>query len=217
MTNVEIPDESVNSGSNMKFFTKKESLITMLILALIALVSIPNFKVALRRERDANRKADIGNILKGLSTYYKDFGFYPPSSPDGRIIACKKEGINELTKLTVKEKDLETKLKDLFAPCDWGKDSLRDVFDKTYPAYIGTLPADPDTNKGVRYMYFSDTQHIQLYASLEGSDEAEYSEAIVGRNLSCGTQICNFGRASGTVPLDKSIEEYNQEQLNKGK
>lgn len=215
MGSAERPVQSVCLGNNMKFFTKREGIITIIILLLISIVSFQNFKVALRRERDATRKADVGNLLNSLGRYYDDFGFYPPSTPDGRIIACKKDGVEKPDKITLTEKDLETKLKSIFAPCDWGKDSLRDVFDDTYPAYIGTLPADPDTDKGVRYMYFSDTQHIQIYVSLEGVDEAEYSPAVVQRNLNCGNRICNFGRASGSVPVDRSLEQYNKEQLNK--
>lgn len=201
----------------MKFFTRREAVITIIILLLIGVVSFGNFKVALRRERDATRKADMGTLLNALGSYYQDFGFYPPSTEDGRIIACKKEGVTKPADLLIKETDLETKLKEIFAPCDWGKDSLRDVFDTNYPAYIKTLPADPDAAKGARYIYISDTQHFQIYTSLEGTDEAEYNPVVFKRDLSCGIRICNFGRASGSVPVDRSLEQYVQEQLNKGK
>lgn len=200
----------------MKFFTRREAVITILILLLISIISYGNFKIALRRERDATRKADLGNLINELGTYYQDFGFYPPSTEDGRIIACKKEGVEKPKDLLIKETDLETQLKNIFAPCDWGKDSLRDVFDTTYPAYIKTLPADPDRQMGAKYVYISDTQHFQIYTALEGKDEDEYSPAVIKRDLSCGIRTCNFGRASGSVPVDRSLEQYVKEQLNKG-
>ena len=49
---------------------------------------------------------------------------------------------------------------------------------------------------------------------LEGKgNEIGFDEAIIGRNLPCGEEICNFGRAFSVTPLDKSIQEYENELL----
>ena len=69
--------------------------------------------------------------------------------------------------------------------CEWGKDSFEG---------ISTLPRDPRYEDGSNYLYFSDTEKYQIYISLEGKDEAEYTQRIVDKNLQCGSQICNYGR-----------------------
>jgi len=84
----------------------------------------------------------------------------------------------------------------------WGKDS----FDK----YMHILPADPHTAKGVRYMYFSDSGRYQIFASMEGKDEAEIDQKIIDRGLMCGSRVCNVGRFYG-CDTAKSIEECERE------
>lgn len=200
----------------MRPFSKNELIATSIILILIALVSFRNFQISLRRARDAQRKADIGSISNGIHKYSEDFGFFPPSSEDGRIIACKRD-----EKISLEDVDenlpLEEKLKIVFRPCNWGEDPLRDATDLEYPAYIDKLPVDPNFDEGRTYRYISNLKRFQLYASLEGEDEAEYDVEIVERGLSCGEYICNFGRSSGATPLDKSIEEYENELRQKEK
>jgi len=36
-------------------------------------------------------------------------------------------------------------------------------------------------------------------------------QKIVKRNISCGVKVCNYGRSYSTTPLDKSLEEYENE------
>jgi len=191
----------------MRFFTKKESFWLLTILILIVAASLYNFRLSLRRARDAQRKADLGQIYNALGAYQSDFGFYPPAL-DGQIVACKKPGV-EVSKIDKEEVDLM----DIFRPCQWGQDAFRDVFDPNYPPYLEVLPADPHQKQGASYSYFSNGSRFQLYASLEGEDEEEFQGVIAERNLACGVRICNFGRASGITPLDKSIEEYENELL----
>lgn len=199
----------VNLGNEMKFFTKKETFWLAVILFLVVSASLYNFRLALRRARDAQRKADLGQIYNALGDYQTDFGFYPPSL-DGKIVACEKPGV-DISKIDKKE----VNLMDIFQPCEWGQDGLRDVFDPSYPVYLKVLPVDPHKTEGVSYVYFSSGSHFQLYASLEGEDEEEFQSVIAERNLACGVRVCNFGRASGVMPLDKSIEEYENESLQK--
>lgn len=154
---------------------------------------------------DAQRKNDIGTIANGIAKYGDDFARFPLSSSDGKILACRpKVSESKKADMTVE-----------FEPCEWGKDALEDALDPSYPNYIDTLPADPHTVQGASYLYLSNGKRFQIYAHLEGVDEAEYDIKIVAKGLTCGNQICNFGRAWGDTPLDKSIEEYENELMEK--
>jgi type II secretory pathway pseudopilin PulG len=198
----------------MKFFSKKETGWILVILVLIASASLYNFRISLRRARDAQRKADLGEIANAIGAFQNDFGFYPPSL-DGKIVACKKDGVDNYAeyKDSLLTKDNEIDLFEIYAPCEWGNDSLSDVFDPEYPPYIDTLPMDPQGSAGAHYTYISNKNRFQLYTGLEGKDEDDMQSVIAERNISCGTHICDFGRASGATPLEKSIEEYENELL----
>ncbi len=188
----------------MKFFTKKELLSVLLIFSGIILISLNNFRISLRRARDVQRKNDLRIVADGLVKYASDFASFPVSQ-EGKIVACR----GPETKI-----DKKGNISGLVF-CEWGKDSLRDIFDPDYPAYIEVLPKDPLSEKGYQYLYFSDGERFQIYASLEGTDEAEYDSKIVARNLKCGVGICNFGLSYGSVPLDKSLEEYKNELMDR--
>ena len=89
-----------------------------------------------------------------------------------------------------------------------------------YPPSLLSLlnvPKDPSTPNGRSYLYLTDGKFFQLYASLEGSGESEYSQKVYNLNLKCGKFVCNFGRGSGGIPLDKSIQEYENEIYAKSK
>lgn len=82
-------------------------------------------------------------------------------------------------------------------------------------AKIGRIPEDPGTVSGYSYFYRTDGKYYQLYTSLEGKDDEDlYNPVIENLKLMCGKFICNYGRAPGNVPLDKSIEEYENEIKN---
>lgn len=191
----------------MKFFTKEETKAVGAILLLIAVVSFSNFRVSLRRARDAQRKADIGSIYSSLNEFQSDFGSFPLSK-DGKIAFClpvaKKEQIDEI-KRSISISDFD------YSVCEWGKDAIKDLSDTTYPAYLAVIPRDPHYSKGVAYYYLSNGNRYQIYGALESKDEDEYDEAIVKRNLPCGDLICNFGKAYSQTRLDISIEEYENE------
>jgi hypothetical protein len=195
-------EERPNFDDKMKKFTKSEVRAVGVILLGIFVLSFFNFRVSLRRARDSQRKSDIGSIYEALNNYFQDFGQFPLSSADGKIIACKgpETKLDPLTGVVIN-----------LVPCGWGQDALRDVMDLEYPEYLKALPADIHAKKGATYLYLSTGSRYQLYAALEGKTEAEYDVKIVARNLKCGLRICNFGKASGNTPLDKSIEEYENE------
>jgi len=186
--------------TQMKFFTKTELKAILVIFGFLVVISAPNFVVSLRRARDAQRKADIGSLYEALNKYQADFGTFPLAL-DGKVAACAPVKISKsFPRDTV-----------IFSVCNWGKDSLRDLGDESYPPYLKIIPADPRTGQGFAYYYLSNGNRYQIYGSLEGKDEAEYDPKIVARNLPCGTKICNFGKAYSRTPLDKSIEEYENE------
>lgn len=195
----------------MKSFNKEESIAIFIILLLISVISFRNFQLALRRSRDSDRKQDLSRVSEALRFYQDDFGFFPPSDEEGRIVACNKDGSPVEIELESDETGLEEQLLEVFEPCEWGSDSLRDENDLDYPAYMAGLPKDPQWEKGMKYIYRSNTRHFQIYASLEGEGEDEYNPDIVEFGVGCGERICNFGKSSGAIPLDKTLEEYENE------
>lgn len=191
----------------MKLFTRNEWIAVLIILGAISVAAFFNFKASLARARDSQRMADLQSLVDALARYNSDFGFYPAASPDGRIIACKKAGAKVFKGM---------KLADFLAslaPCDWGRDGLADITDASYPAYLKVLPADPKSALGFAPRYISDGRLFQIYTALELTDADEYKSSIVARNLACGVNVCNAGRSYGVTPLDKSLQEYENELL----
>jgi type II secretory pathway pseudopilin PulG len=203
----------------MKFFTKQESIVVSLILTFIVSLTLLNLRISLRRARDVQRRVDLGTLYNALNDYQRDFGFYPPSNDDGRIVACKADNFDEVVEKLKNSSELDL---DLYftglRPCDWGKDSFSDILGENQDDYISLLPRDPQATKGFRYYYISNLRRFQVYAYLEGeTTEVGYSSDIVIRNIDCGSSVCNFGRASGSTALDKSLQEYENELIEKGK
>ena len=194
----------------MRPFSKQEILAVSIIFLVIVGISLRNFGIAKRLGRDAQRKSDVGSITNGLNKYNDDFGVYPQASDDGKIIACRGEEIEQL----VEDQPVNSFS---LAPCEWGKDALEDVNDPNFPPYIKTLPTDPKSREGFSYTYLSNGKRFQIFAALEGRGEAEYDPVIEARGIICGAGVCNFGRSSGKTPLDKSIQEYENELLEESK
>jgi len=186
----------------MKIFSKEESLAVVAILLALIIISVPNFQVSLRRARDAQRKNDIGILANSLGLFANNFGSFPLSTSNGEIMAC-----------NPRFSQVGKQVKVDFDPCEWGKNALKDPFGKILPPYIANLPFEPKAEDGLNYFYISNGKYFQIYAHLEGKDEAENDPKIARRNIPCGSAICNFGRSSGDTPLDKSLEEYENELL----
>lgn len=175
----------------------------VIIFTVLIAVSIPNFIISLRRARDQTRRDDMGSLQTFLGEYVRDVESFPPASSDGRVSSCVKSG-------TKPAQDNKGNWIIDYIPCNWGEDPLKNPI--TDKIYISLLPRDPDYQKGAAYLYFSDGKRYQIYAAMEGMDEAEIDPIIVARNLSCGNRTCNIGRAVG-VPINMSIEEYNKSLL----
>jgi type II secretory pathway pseudopilin PulG len=201
----------------MKFFSKQETIAIVTILLFIAILSLYNFSLALRRARDAQRKVDMGTLYNALNSYQQDYGFYPPSSDGGKIKACK--GDNFSAVIADLKRDDELDLEKYFSglrECEWGVDSFVDVLDEDNRLYINTLPRDPKAENNYSYFYISNNRRFQVYAYLEGeSAEVGYDSNILRRSIDCGDVVCNFGRANGSTPLEKSLQEYENELMEK--
>lgn len=184
----------------MKFFSKKELKIIGSILFIISFISFFNFRISIRRARDNQRKNDLGVLQSSLEKYNHMVGVFPLSSEDGKILACRGDDtyFDQKLKVWVNVK-----------ACVWGKDVLRD-FSET-EILMNPIPTDPKNEEGMSFLYISNGTRYQVFAHLEGKDEAEYDTKIEQRGLMCGNEVCNYGRTYGSTPLDKSLEEYENE------
>jgi len=192
--------------NNMNFFSKKEIKMISSILFFIFIISFFNFRISIRRARDNQRKNDLGTLQSALEKFNNLTGTFPLSSEDGKIVACKGHDTyfdkEKLTWVNVK-------------PCDWGKDVLQDYSDSESPILMNPIPIDPKNLEGISFLYFSNGKRYQLYSYLEDQDDVEVNLPIKSRNLNCGNVVCNYGRAFSNTPLDKSLEEYENELIEK--
>ena len=199
----------------MKSFTRSEIYGVGIILLVIASLTAYNLRISLRRSRDSQRKADINAMSDALGKYQADFGFFPPSTEDGKILACKGENFEDVPDNLPEDEKRAFFFKTLKG-CSWGDDALKDVNDENYEPYLKSIPKDPKADEGLTYFYISNLNRYQIYAYLEGGDsEIGFREGIVKRDLPCGSKICNFGKAYSETPLEKSIEEYENETSEK--
>ena len=195
----------------MKPFSKNETISLAFILIILFSVTLFNIRIAERRSRDAQRRADLGAIYEALEKFHSDFGFFP-SSDNGKIKACRGENYQEvLDELAELEQfDLNLYISGLRG-CEWGRDALSDPTGETDTPYLVTIPIDPKSANGITYLYLANSSRFQIYTYLEGgNEEIGYSEPVIKRNLSCGKVVCNSGRAYSETPLDISIDEYEQ-------
>lgn len=160
----------------MNKFTKKETFSILFILFCLFVVVGYNMSISLRRGRDSVRKDDLSSLQKSLDTFYQKYRVYPHSSEKGEIIGCFNEKPIQDPKTGV--------LKNVVV-CKWGESRFENA---------NFMPRDPKYKEGRSYIYKSNGKSYELYISLEGEDEAEYTESIVRMNLQCGTKICNYGR-----------------------
>lgn len=184
----------------MEKFTKPDFKAVVIIFLILIAISIPNFALSIVRARDQVRRDDLGAFENGLGDYFIDFGVFPLSTPDGKIIACKRP--DEVPTPNPKGGYMVNLI-----PCEFGKDKLVDFTPQSNKIYMPTIPQDPNKNKGASYAYFSNGARYQIYVSQEGKDQIEYNKKIIARNLKCGNKICNTGR-SYKVPIDMSINDY---------
>ncbi|KKQ75395.1 MAG: hypothetical protein US96_C0012G0024 [Candidatus Woesebacteria bacterium GW2011_GWB1_38_5b] len=172
-------------------FSKKEFRAVVIILLILSTAVFLNMQTALRRARDAQRKADIRNIYNALVAFQSENGHFP-FSENGQIIGCGEE--------------TDEKGNPIFHACEWGWEGLAD---------LNRVPGDPLHHSGYRYNYISNGRRYQIFASLESDEEPEYDLKVKARNLACGEKICNFGLGYSNAPLDRTLEQYEAEERKK--
>jgi hypothetical protein len=205
---------STMAMKKFKFFSKSESLGILLILVFIFLISLYNFNLSLRRARDVQRRDDLTALAQGLEKFYNDFGVYPPATSEGKIVACPAPGVTQedLKKIIGNRPEINRiKIFPKLAGCEWGASVLTDPSDPSITPYLSVIPKDSHASEGASYKYFSTGKHFQIYGAYEGNNMPEHSRAILTNKITCGINICNFGKASRGTPLDKSLEEYENE------
>lgn len=138
-------------------FTLVELLIVLAILAMLATIGFGQYSTSQTKARDAQRKADVGNIARALEMYYNDFGVFPEDDGGGLISVDKDgDGTND---------DLE-----------WGES-----FETDEAIYMKELPKDPHADNGSEWDYCYDAADDQssyhLYAVLENEDDSDYVDS----------------------------------------
>lgn len=169
-----------------KGFTLIELMVVMVLLAILVVAGIGSFTSSQKKGRDTKKKNDLQQVTLALEAYYSDFGRYPASDSQGRILGCVPSGTGA---------------------CDWG-----DIFqaDTDGSIYMAALPYETDVKR--TYVYSADgsgTQY-QLYARLENTLDGDIpknasDEARVFLDLDCGTTsplYCNYGVSSANITVE---------------
>ncbi len=162
----------------MKKFTKTETKNLIIIFLILFVITEYNLLISLRRGRDDVRKNDISAIENSLDTYLQKYKSYPLSTADGKIIGCFESS---------PQIDEKSGSPTNAVVCDWGKSKFEGE---------NFMPQDPSFEKGASYYYVSDGREFDIFISLEGKDEAEYTQVIADKRLQCGTRICNYSKGN---------------------
>ncbi len=182
-------------------FSKKELVSLAVIFTVLIAVFTPNLFASLRRARDQVRRDDLGVMIRYLDEYFAELGVFPPSSDIGEIMDCLKPGDSPY-------QDSKGNWIIDPIPCVWGKDTFANLI--TGKTYISILPRDPRWEDGRTYFYLSNGSSYQIFASLEGKNEPEYSDNVIQMGIKCGSVVCNMGR-SYSCDIPKSLEECEKE------
>lgn len=69
-----------------KGFTLIELMVVVVILGILSTIGLSTFKNSQIRSRDAKRKSNLSSVQRAVEMYYNDYGAYPSSSADGKIV-----------------------------------------------------------------------------------------------------------------------------------
>ena len=156
-------------------FTLIELLIVIIIMGILATIGITAFANAQKKGRDSKRKTDIAQIQRALEAYINDYGTYPKSDTEGRILGC---GSGE-------------------EACVWGS-AFANTSNGT--VYLASLPKD--TKGGYAYE-FIEPNGYRIYSRLENTNDIEVVKQADGSagqyEETCGTTYCNYVVTSDTV------------------
>ena len=179
-----------------------EIIVFLSTIGFIVVLTLLNFSASAMRERNENRSKNLDSIVEAMKKFHKTYGFYPKSSPDHKIIAC----AGEKTLIRRGTQDFINPV-----PCEWETDQFsEDITDPGLAPLLTIIPTDPDSANGVRYHYISDGKNYQIYAAYEGKPKLDFNEKVRKLGLTCGTKICNGGKAnSEEISLDQPIDTSN--------
>jgi len=77
-------------------FTLIELLIVVAIIAILALIAVPNFLEAQTRSKVARMESDMRMLATAMESYHVDWGCYPRNPPSGTCVIAP-NGLPELT------------------------------------------------------------------------------------------------------------------------
>lgn len=141
---------------------RKEGVFVFLVIGLVIGVSYFQLKLGEIKARDAQRKADVEMVARGLANYFEEHDIYPLAH-DGNIMSCGWMGSEE---------------------CVWGEGK---IIDEASVVYLERLPRDPFYPK-FKYVYEVNPtrQKFRISIALENR-----SDPGIRKNLtsSCGEQV----------------------------
>lgn len=145
-------------------------MVTAILTGIIG-ISFYQLQIGGMKARDAQRKADVELVARALERYFYDYQVYP-SSLDGKIVACGRQGQEA---------------------CEWGGGPL---VDKDDVVYLKNIPADPRTREGWSYKYVPDEekQNFRIYIGLEYRGDSSYRNNLTetcGNNVQCKWYVEN--------------------------
>lgn len=146
---------------------KKEIGFVGVVLLVTLGISWAQLIVGEMKTRDAQRKADVDLVARGVAAYHDDHKKYPPSQ-DGKIVSCGDKADQ---------------------PCEWGDGPVRD---EEGVVYIRNLPRDPFFGKGRKYVYEvdKDGKGFKVYTAIENQRDPGIRH---GLTVECGSGVqCNW-------------------------
>lgn len=174
--------------SSRRGFTLIEIMVAVAIMGILASIGLGSYISSLSKGRDSQRKQDLAQIQKALSAYQNDFQSYPGCSTNLKIVGCG-DGTEE---------------------CDWGDSFSRDIDvgggETETKTYMSRLPSDPSSDAS--YVYISDGDQYQLFATLENGNDPDYQSGGYG-SLNCGSVDCYYGLPSPNTNLDSVMSTDN--------
>jgi general secretion pathway protein G len=168
-----------NFKTNNKGLTLIELLVVIVILGILSVIGMGQFRNSQKKARDGARKADLENVSHALQLYYIDKSGFPFSS-DGRLV--------------VNEDDLV-----------WGEDMFSAVNENGDTiVYMSRLPSDPGNNFEYCYSYDSSQNKYFLYAILENGNDPDIVTCIEpDEKLYCNGSEYNYVVSSTNADLQE--------------
>ncbi len=142
-----------------------EMLVVVGIMLILTGIGFSNYVFSIVKSRDVRRKSDLSTISRALQAFANDFGSYPQSDANGKIIACDYNNTG-------------------LVACTWGA-ALAAYKNNVKITYISILPADPESDKNYYYEASANGATFSLFAALENDKDPSYRSDL--------TQPCGFG------------------------